>query len=72
MSELSCWCGYVAQGDNLTVKTVQGDMRDLSFFEDESFDLIVHSLSNVFVDTVLSVVRVGLYFKVVMLSSGDL
>ncbi|KIE44759.1 hypothetical protein U732_350 [Clostridium argentinense CDC 2741] len=30
-------------------------MRDLSCFEDESFDLIVHPVSNVFVDNILVV-----------------
>ena len=37
---------FVAKRDNLEIKTVQGDMRDLSGFEDESFDFIVHPCSN--------------------------
>src|SRR5690606_16705347 len=32
----------VAERDGLDLKTVQGDMADLSTFEDESFDLIFH------------------------------
>ena len=32
----------VAERDNLQIKTVQGDMADLSVFADESFDLIIH------------------------------
>ncbi len=44
---------YVAQRDNLNITTIQGDMRDLSVFEDESFDFIVHPWSNAFIDTVI-------------------
>lgn len=36
----------VAQRDNLKIKTIQGDMRDLSCFENGSFDFIVHPCSN--------------------------
>ena len=39
----------------LQVKTVQGDMRDLSAFVDESFDLIFHPVSNLFVDKIENV-----------------
>lgn len=46
---------YVAQRNNLSIKTVQGDMKDLSAFEDETFDFIVHPWSNSFVDTVIPV-----------------
>ncbi len=46
---------FVAKRDNLAIKTIQGDMRDLSVFEDESFDLIVHPVSNCFIDDVNSV-----------------
>lgn len=46
---------YVAQRDNLDIKTVQGDMKDLSVFEDESFDFIVHPWSNCYVDTIIPV-----------------
>ena len=40
---------------NLGIKTVQGDMRDLSDFEDNTFDLIFNPCSIVFVDDVLPV-----------------
>jgi len=40
---------------NLKIKTVQGDMRNLSVFEDNSFDLIFNPCSIVFVDNVLPV-----------------
>lgn len=46
---------YVAEREGLNIRTIQGDMRDLSCFEDESFDLIVHPVSNVFVDNILVV-----------------
>lgn len=42
----------VAEREGLTIKTVQGDMADLSIFPDESFDLIIHPCSNVFVPNV--------------------
>lgn len=45
----------VAERDNLTIKTVQGDMKDLSIFNNESFDFIIHPWSNCFVDDVLPV-----------------
>ncbi|MFD0711505.1 class I SAM-dependent methyltransferase [Paenibacillus sp. GCM10027626] len=38
----------VAERDGLTIKTVQGDMADLSCFADESFDFIFHPVSNCF------------------------
>ena len=37
---------YAAQRDGLEIKTVQGNMQDLSAFADASFDLIVHPCSN--------------------------
>ncbi|MCB0122414.1 MAG: class I SAM-dependent methyltransferase, partial [Caldilineaceae bacterium] len=43
---------YVAEREGLTLTTVEGDMADLSFFADESFDLIVHPCSNLFVPAV--------------------
>lgn len=46
---------YVALRDKLEIKTVQGDMGDLSIFEDEYFDLIVHPWSNSYVDNILLV-----------------
>ncbi len=45
----------VAERDDLTLRTVKGGMNDLSCFDDESFDFIVHPVSNCFVDTVLPV-----------------
>lgn len=38
----------VAAREGLALRTVLGDMRDLSAFADESFDLIFHPVSNVF------------------------
>lgn len=37
---------FVAQRDSLSISTVEGDMADLSMFEDESFDLVFHPVSN--------------------------
>jgi len=45
----------VAKRDGLQIKTVQGNMQDLSVFENESFDLIVHPWSNNYVDDILPV-----------------
>lgn len=42
----------VAERDRLEIETVQGSMVDLSPFEDETFDLIVHPCSNCFVPDV--------------------
>ncbi len=42
----------VAKRDDLDLRTVQGDMADLSDFEDESFDLIFHPVSNVFAQSI--------------------
>jgi len=47
----------VAKRENLDICTVEGDMRDLSVFDDEVFDLIVHPVSNCFVPDVRSVWR---------------
>ncbi len=38
----------VAARDGLTLRTVLGDMRDLSAFGDESFDVVFNPVSNVF------------------------
>lgn len=40
---------------DLNIKTVQGDMRDLSVFADQSFDLIINPCSIIFVDTLQAV-----------------
>ncbi|QOV88385.1 class I SAM-dependent methyltransferase [Humisphaera borealis] len=47
----------VARRDGLALRTVQGDMADLSCFADGSFDLIVHPCSNCFVPDILPVWR---------------
>jgi len=39
----------VASREGLSLKTIQGDMRDLSAFQDETFDFIFHPCSNCFV-----------------------
>ncbi len=39
----------VAAREGLAITTVEGDMRDLSIFADESFDLIFHPVSNCFI-----------------------
>jgi SAM-dependent methyltransferase len=43
---------FVAQRDRLQIRTVVGDMADLSILLDDSFDLIVHPVSNCFVPRV--------------------
>jgi SAM-dependent methyltransferase len=47
----------VAERESLDLGTVQGDMRDLSIFADESFDLVFHPVSNLFVPEVRPVWR---------------
>jgi SAM-dependent methyltransferase len=47
----------VASREALEIATVQGDMADLSMFEDGVFDLIVHPVSNSFVPDVRPVWR---------------
>ncbi len=42
----------VAERDKLKLATIEGDMADLSEFPDQSFDLIVHPVSNLFVPDV--------------------
>ncbi|MEQ9618898.1 MAG: methyltransferase domain-containing protein [Deltaproteobacteria bacterium] len=43
---------FVAQRDGLTLRTIKGDMSDLSVFADENFDLVVHAVSNIYVPDV--------------------
>ncbi len=38
----------VARREGLSIRAIEGDMRNLSVFEDASFDLIFHPVSNVF------------------------
>ncbi|WP_320129347.1 class I SAM-dependent methyltransferase [uncultured Sphaerochaeta sp.] len=45
----------IAELENLPLKTIQGDMRDLSRFPDEAFDLIYNPTSTCFIDDVISV-----------------
>lgn len=45
----------VAKRSGLTIKTVQGDMSDLSDFEDGYFDIVVNPVSNLFVKDVYPV-----------------
>ena len=47
----------VAGRESLDLGTVAGDMRDLSIFADDSFDLVFHPVSNLFVPEVLPVWR---------------
>lgn len=42
----------VAKRDGLSIFIEQGDMRDLSRFNNENFDLIFHPVSNCFIDDV--------------------
>jgi len=39
----------VAKRDGLELVTVEGDMRELSIFEDEKFDIVFHPISNLYV-----------------------
>jgi SAM-dependent methyltransferase len=45
----------MAEEYHLSLKVVQGNMQDLSCFLDGSFDLIVHPVSNCFIDDILPV-----------------
>jgi len=47
----------VAEREGLELFTVQGDMRDLRSFHDDSFDLVVHPCSNCFVPEVRGIWR---------------
>lgn len=46
---------FVAERDNLVIRTELGDMKDLSRFGNEYFDLVFHPISNCFIDDVLPV-----------------
>ncbi len=45
----------VAEREGLDINTVQGDMADLSCFEDASFDLVFNPVSNVFAENIIPV-----------------
>ena len=47
----------VAEREGLAIRLELGDMRDLSRFGGETFDLVFHPVSNCFVDDVLPVWR---------------
>ena len=47
----------VARREGLAIRTVPGDMRDLSAFADAAFDLIFHPVSNIFTPDVRAVWR---------------
>ena len=47
----------VADKDSLSINIIQGDMANLSMFPDESFELIIHPVSNTFVPDVIPVWR---------------
>lgn len=47
----------VARREGLDLRVEQGDMRDLRVFADDSYDLVVHPMSNSFVDDILPVWR---------------
>lgn len=46
---------FVADREGLSIHLVQGDMADLSMFDDETYDLVFHPCSNSFVSDVLPV-----------------
>jgi SAM-dependent methyltransferase len=46
---------FVAERDSLVLKTVLGDMADLSVFDGESFDLVFHPVSNVYAENLTPV-----------------
>ena len=48
---------FAAKRDGLEIKTVQGNMQDLSVFGSEMFDVIVHPWSNNYIDDILPVWR---------------
>ena len=48
---------FVAERNGLQMRLIEGDMRDLSCFGDESFDLIFHPCSNCFVPEIKPVWR---------------
>jgi SAM-dependent methyltransferase len=48
---------FVAQRDGLQIATELGDMRDLARFPANTFDLIVHPVSNLFIESITPVWR---------------
>jgi len=43
---------FVAQRDHLQIETILGSMTDMAVFQDESFDLVVNPVSNLFVPNI--------------------
>lgn len=52
-----CQDRMVAEREGLDLRTIEGDMADLSMFDDETFDLIFHACSNCFISDVRPVWR---------------
>lgn len=48
---------FVAERDGLEIKTIEGDARDLSMLANESFDLVFHPVSNLFIPEVRPIYR---------------
>ncbi|MBS7529477.1 class I SAM-dependent methyltransferase [Hazenella sp. IB182353] len=46
---------FVAKREQLDIETIKGSMTNLSMLADETFDIIIHPVSNVFIDNVLPV-----------------
>ena len=46
---------FVAKRDDLKINTLQCSMTDLSAFNDEEFDMIIHPVANVFVEDISQV-----------------
>ncbi|UFT99606.1 class I SAM-dependent methyltransferase [Radiobacillus kanasensis] len=42
----------VAKRDGLSLQTIQGSMSNLHFFEDGTFDMVIHPVANLFVEDV--------------------
>jgi SAM-dependent methyltransferase len=45
----------VADREGLSIRCIEGDMRDLSALDDDSFDVVFHPVSNVFVPSIREV-----------------
>ncbi|WP_137789323.1 class I SAM-dependent methyltransferase [Bacillus sp. E(2018)] len=45
----------LAEANHLSLRVIQGDMCDLSMFDEGEFDLIVHPVANVFVEDISTV-----------------
>ncbi len=48
---------FVAEREGLEIVTIEGDARDLSMLADESFDLVFHPVSNLFIPQVRPIWR---------------